>query len=102
MARGFQAVEEHEIPSIAEQPPPNTQSTVASSSSAATRMLLLAIAQLGKRFVIALSTLFTAAGLFSAWWLWASVLPSPSVLQLVGVGMYAAFLLALEFVRRKG
>lgn len=102
MARGFQAVEEHEIPSFAEQPPPNTQSNVASSSSAATRMLLLAIAQLGKRFVIALSTLFTAAGLFSAWWLWASVLPGPSVLQLVGVGMYAAFLLALEFVRRKG
>lgn len=102
MARGFQAVEEHEIPTIAEQPPPKTQSSVAQSSSAATQMLLLAIGSLSKRFVIALSAWFTAAGLFSAWWLWSTVLPNPSVLQLVGVGMYAAFLLALEFVRRKG
>lgn len=102
MARGFQAVEEREIPSIGEQAPQATQSSGVSHSSAATQMLLMAIGQLSKRFVIALSNLFTAAGLFSAWWLWSSVLPSPTVLQLIGVGMYALFLLALEFVRRRG
>lgn len=70
-------------------------------SAAAIKMLQIALAALGQKSVIALANLFTAAGLFSAWWLWQSVLPNPSVLQLVGVGMYATFLLILEFVRRR-
>lgn len=101
MPRGFEAIAEHEIPSISPQTTPPPQTNVALEAGAATQMLLLALKALSQRAVIALSALFTAGGLFSAWWLWASVLPNPSVLQLIGVGMYALFLLALEWVRRR-
>ena len=63
--------------------------------------LMLALTALNKRFVVALSNLFTAGGLIGAWLLWDSVLPSPSIPQLVGLGEYAVFFLALEYVRRR-
>lgn len=101
MPRGFEALAEHEIPSISPQTTTPPQTNVAREASAATQMLLLGLKALSQRAIVALSTLFTAGGLFSAWWLWSSVLPSPSVLQLTGIGMYAVFLLALEWVRRR-
>lgn len=64
-------------------------------------MFLLGMKTLSQRALAAFSTLFTAGGLFSAWWLWQSALPAPTTTQLVGLGMYAAFLLLLEFVRRR-
>lgn len=101
MPRGFEAIAEQDIPSIAPQTAPPPQTNVAREASAATQMLLLALKALSQRALVAFSTLFTAGALFSAWWLWSSILPNPSVLQLTGIGMYASFLLALEWVRRK-
>ena len=70
-------------------------------AAAATAALLLALKALSQRTVIALSTLFTLIGLGTAFWLWMSVLPSPTPNQLIGVAGYAVFLLALEYIRRK-
>ena len=66
-----------------------------------TGLLLMSLRALSQRAVVALSALFTLALAGSAFALWWSVLPNPSVLQLAGLGMYAGFVLALEFVRRK-
>jgi hypothetical protein len=68
----------------------------------AMKVLQFSIATIGKRFITALSNLFTAAALLSAWLLWRSVLPSPTVTQLVGLALYAVFILTTEWVRRKG
>lgn len=101
MARGFEAIAEQDIPTIPPKPADKPQSNVAQDAHIATQMLLLALKALSERAIVALSALFTAGGLASAWWLWSTILPNPSVLQLVGIGMYAVFLLALEFVRRR-
>lgn len=63
--------------------------------------MMLALGALSKRSLVALSNCFTAAALASAWLLWDKVLPEPSVLQLVGLGGYAVFLLSLEWIRRR-
>ena len=66
-----------------------------------TDLLALSLKALSQRALVALSSLFTLLVAASAFWLWLSVLPAPTPLQLVGVGGYAVFVLALEFVRRK-
>ena len=63
--------------------------------------MMLALSALSKRALVALSNCFTGAALASAWLLWDKVLPDPSVLQLVGLGGYAIFLLSLEWIRRR-
>jgi hypothetical protein len=68
---------------------------------AAIKMMMLALGALSKRAVVALESLFTAAAVASAWALWYGVEKDPNPLQLVWLGMYAAFILAVEFVRRK-
>ena len=64
-------------------------------------ILRLAIGELSKRFVIALSRLFTLLTVASAFLLWWRVLPEPSILQLIGLGMYATFILAANFIVRR-
>lgn len=66
-----------------------------------TGLLLMSLRALSQRALVALSTLFTLALAASAFWLWGRILAAPSATQLVGVGMYAVFVLALEFVRRR-
>jgi hypothetical protein len=63
--------------------------------------ITLGLKVLHQKTIIALSTCFTGAGLLGGWLLWNSVLPSPTMPQLVGLGEYAVFFLALEFVRRR-
>lgn len=65
------------------------------------KLLALSLQALSQRALVALSALFTAGALFSAWWLWNETLPAPTGLQLVGLAMYGAFILALEWVRRR-
>lgn len=69
------------------------------------QMLTMALKALSARAVAALSYLwremFTAAGLYSAWYLWQAAGTNPSVSQLIGLGMYGMFILALELVRRR-
>jgi hypothetical protein len=64
-------------------------------------LIVTALKTLSQRSLVAISNLFTLLLAGSAFVLWRSVLPSPSVLQLVGLGGYAGFVLALEFVRRR-
>lgn len=65
------------------------------------QMMDLLIRGFGKNALTILSTLFTLALAGSAFWAWMTVLPEPSPQQLVGLGGYALFVLALEFVRRR-
>ena len=93
--RNFALVGEEEI---GEQPAAKTDAEAAARN---TQLLLLALRVVSQRAVTAASHLFTAAMVASALLLWWTVLPAPTVLQLVGVGLYALFLLAVEVIRRR-
>jgi len=90
---GFQVQEDD---NVIEHP-----AAAAKETNMATQLMLLSLKALSQRALVAASALFTGAGLFSAWWLWESILPQPTVFQLVGVTIYAVFFLALEFIRRR-
>jgi hypothetical protein len=94
-AKSFKIVGEEE----AQELPPNPK--INTDTEKAMQILMLSLVVVGKRFITALSHLFTAAALLSAWLLWRSVLPSPTVTQLIGVTLFGAFVLAIEWVRRK-
>lgn len=64
--------------------------------------LAIALRALSQRAVTALSSLFTAGTVLSAWWLWLQAPPDPSTRQLVGLALYALFILALHGIRRRG
>jgi hypothetical protein len=63
--------------------------------------LMIGLGALSQRAVIGLSKLFTLLTVASAFMLWWSVLPNPSILQLVGLGLYAVFVLAANIIARK-
>jgi len=63
--------------------------------------LMLGLGALSKRAIIALQSMFVLLATGSAFILWWSVLPSPSVLQLTGLGMYGLFVLAASVIVRK-
>ena len=65
-------------------------------ASAAMQMLLAALSQKIGAFAYAIFTLLTVG---SCWWLFMQVLDHPTVLQLIGVGMYGSFVLALHVIR---
>ena len=69
-------------------------------SDAASQMLFMALKALSQRALVALSACFTLITVGSAFALWWRVLPEPSVLQLVGLGLYALFLLSIHILRR--
>ena len=96
MPKAFTIVGEEQAP---DNPIPQTPAQ-AQDAANAVRLLMLSLRVVSQRFVTALSHLFTAVGLASAWYLWLKILPNPTITQLVGVGLYAGFLLAIEFVRR--
>lgn len=55
-------------------------------------MIAVALKALSQKALIALASLFTLLTCGSAFWLWMSI-PEPTVTQLVGMGMYAVFIL---------
>lgn len=67
---------------------------------AAHQMLMLGLSTLSKRFLVAVSGLFTLATVASVWWLWYSI-PDPGSHQLIGLGMYALFILSVNTIVRK-
>lgn len=87
------APEEFQIPEAAEAP-----RTVTVPERQITDLL---IRGLGQRALTILSTLFTLLLAGSVFWAWMTVLPEPTTLKLIGIGGYALFALALEFVRRR-
>jgi len=70
------------------------------SPSAATSMMLLAFSALSRRFVIALANLFMLVTIGSAFFLWYQI-PNPNVYQLIGLGMYAVFILLINLIRAR-
>ena len=99
---GFQVISEEEAPAQHAAPGPDPRLAQAQAESArATQILMLALRTVSQRAVVAIFNAFTAVAVGSAWVLWYSVLPNPNVYQLVGCGLYAVFLLAVEIIRRR-
>jgi hypothetical protein len=80
-----------------DDPPPRADPQ---ENKLATDAMLLALRALSQRAVIAFHSLFTLLLAGSAFALWWRTLPDPSVFQLVGLSIYAAFVLALHVVRK--
>jgi hypothetical protein len=84
---------------IGQEPPPSQPSQAA---SALTGILFMSLRALSQRAVIALGNLFMAASAASVWWLFYGALgSSPAPAQLIGLTLYAAFILALNFMLRR-
>ena len=64
-------------------------------------MLRMGLKALSQRAVIAFAACVPLITVGSAFVLWWSVLPNPSVLQLTGLGMYGVFVLAANIVARR-
>jgi len=88
-----QVAPDREFPEAGAAPAPASRVTL---EAAGLQMILLGLKALGQRAVVALATIATAAGLASVWFLFWQALPAdPSVHQLVTLGMYALFVLAV-------
>lgn len=79
-------------------PPPPQQTAPSAQQHAATSMLLLALRALSQRSIVAISNLFVLLTAASAWWLWMVTLPAPSIQQLVGLALYGALILAVDYL----
>lgn len=86
----FEVVPEETDPPVADKP---------ASSDHSTAVLFLALKALSQRALIALESLFTLLTVGSGFWLWMSI-KDPNVYQLVGMGMYAMFVLAANIIVR--
>lgn len=60
-------------------------------------MIAVALKALGQKALIALASLFTLLTVASAFTLWL-LMPDPNVTQLVGMGMYAVFVLLINML----
>jgi hypothetical protein len=91
----FEIIDENEAPQARPQPS-QTQ-----GQDAAFNALMLALKTLSQKTLIALSRLTSLAMVASVFWLFMSI-PDPHTTQLIWGGMYAVFILALQFfmVRR--
>lgn len=81
---GFQVVED--------DPPP--------AQNAALGMLFLSLKALSQRALTAISDLFTLATVGSVWWLYQAT-PFPEDKQLISLGSYAVFVLAINIIVRR-
>lgn len=77
-------------------PLPSADKTVSVSAEA----LMLALKALSQRALTALAAMFTLLTVASAWFLWWSI-PNPSNTQLISLGFYAAFIIAINVIVRK-
>ncbi len=69
--------------------------------AAITSMLMMALKALSQRTIIALASLVDMALAASVFVLWVLVIAQPTTLQLVGLGGYAAFVLAVLALRTR-
>lgn len=91
---GFKLIGQEDEPAAATAP-------AKPSDDIPSRVIVFALQTLAKRTLVAISNLFSLLLAGSAFALWWSVLPQPTILQLVGLGLYAAFVLVLDFARRR-
>lgn len=94
--KGFAVIGEHDV----DQEPAQREQTVQ-----AAQLLALSLRTISQRLLtsalVAWNAAFTIGIVASAWMLWARALPHPDIAQLVELGMYAMFALAIEIIRRK-
>lgn len=64
-------------------------------------LLRVGLKALSQRTLIALSALFTLLTVGSAFWLFMSI-HEPNTMQLIQIGMYAAFVLAINLIVKRG
>lgn len=85
-------------PGVAPEPRPDTAVNLGAQA------LVIGLGALSKRFLVALSSLwlgaFTISTVFSAWWLWYCI-PRPENTQIVALGIYAGFILAINWLVRR-
>jgi hypothetical protein len=86
---------------LGQEPEPEVQPQPSQAANALTSLLFVSLRALSQRTIVALGNLFMAASAASAWWLWYVTMPSPTVPQLVGLTLYAVFILALNFMFRR-
>lgn len=84
---------------MAPSAPTPSLSTAKDTNSAIVAVLFLALKVLSERTVSLAAALFPLIGLSLGFYLWLQVLAEPSILQLVGLGLFAAFFLLMLLVR---
>ena len=94
MAAKFSVIEDDE-------PTPSAPQNGSKLEQAGIEALALGLSALSQRFVVALSKLFVLLATASAFALWWRVMPEPTVLQLIGLSLYAIFALAASVIARK-
>ena len=87
--------------SISAAPPPAQAPMGDRQRQIISAALQMALRTLSQKTVVALASLFSLLLAGSAFWIFLTVLGEPTVLQLVGAGMYAVFVLSLHLVRRR-
>ena len=80
------------------EPDDEPTATTQEETSRATAALMLALKALSQRAVASLATVASVAAVF---WLYLSI-PSPNVYQLVQLGMFSCFVLACNWIVRRG
>jgi len=95
---GFKEVAERDANAVVDLP---TKAKTTEETSAAFSLIMLALKSLSQRTLIAISNLFTLLTVGSAFWLWMTMAGDPTVRQLVALGMYAAFVLAVNWIVKK-
>ena len=88
------AVGEAEVPEIAPAAPPQPNLT-----QALTSLMFLSMKSLSQKSLVALAALTDLAIVSSAFVLWLMVIANPTQAQLVGVGLYGLFVLAVIWWR---
>lgn len=88
---GFKLISDLETPAAPPKPAP---------AESYTGLLMLALQSLGKRFVVALLNLFGLATSLLVFIVWRQT-PDPSTNQLIGLGMFALFVLGMNLICRR-
>ena len=83
-----------------EKPPARAFNAEAAAQSTAVAGLTLALRSLSQRALAALADLFMLVTVASAWWLW-MVTPDPNSYQLIGLSVYAVFILLVNVIKRR-
>lgn len=94
MAEPFRVISDDEIP-------PQTPISADPLQKIGFDALMLGLKALSQRTLDALSRLFTLLTVGSAFWLWMTM-PHPDVYQLIALGGYALFVLAVNVIVRRG
>ena len=94
-ARKWEVIQDDENSPQKDEQPGSTQ------NSAGLDLLLLGLKTVSQRAITAITNLFTLVTMAGTWWLWYQT-PDPNPTQIVSLSIFAAFVLAANWlVRRK-